>query len=61
MRTLGLSSLEERRLRDDLVALNILLRRRSSEGGTGLFSLGPSDGICVSGSRLCLGRFGLVI
>jgi len=37
--TLGLSSLEKRRLRSDLIVLCSLLRRRSGEGGADLFSL----------------------
>ncbi|KAK4816047.1 hypothetical protein QYF61_011055 [Mycteria americana] len=48
LRTLGLTSLQRRRLRDDLVALYSFLRRGSGEGGAELFSLGSSDRIIES-------------
>lgn len=38
LKILGLSSLEKRRLRDNLTAFCSFLRRRSTEGGAGLFS-----------------------
>jgi len=44
LRILGLSGLEKRRLRGDLIALSSFLRRGRGEGGAELFSLGPSEG-----------------
>ena len=52
LRTLGLSSLEKRRLRDDLTGLHSFLRRGSGEGGADLFSLGSSDRTHGNGSKL---------
>lgn len=46
LRTLGLSSVEKRRLRDDFMTPYSLLRRRSGMGGDELFSLVSSDGMC---------------
>jgi len=57
LRTLGLSSLERRRLRGDLIALCSFLRRGRGEGGAELFSLGSSGRTRGNGSKLCQGGF----
>ena len=61
LRSWGLSSLERRRLRGDLTALDSFLRRGSGEGGADLFSLASSDRMHGNSSMLCKGRFKLDI
>ncbi|KAK4818888.1 hypothetical protein QYF61_021405 [Mycteria americana] len=61
LRTLGLSRLERRRLRSDLIALYSFLRRGRGAGGAELFSLGSSDRTRRNGSKLRQGKFRLDI
>jgi len=53
--------LERRKLRDDLIALCIFLRRGHGEGGAELFYLGFRDRTWGNGSKLRQGRFQLDI
>jgi len=61
LRTLGLSGLEKRGPRADLIALYSPLRRGHGEGGAELFSLVSSDRTHGSSSKLHQGRFRLDI
>lgn len=60
-KTLGLSTLEKRRLRGDLSALCSLLRRGSGEGGAAFFSPGTDDRTCGNSTKLYEERFRLDI
>ncbi|GAB0179770.1 hypothetical protein GRJ2_000442300 [Grus japonensis] len=51
LRTVGLSSLEKRRLKGDLIALCSFLRRGSGEGGAELFSLVSSARVPGNGPK----------
>ena len=57
LRTLGVASLEKRRLRGHLTAPSSFLRRGSGEGGADIFSHGSSDRMLGNGSKLHQGRF----
>ncbi|KAK4832990.1 hypothetical protein QYF61_027014 [Mycteria americana] len=61
LRTLGLSSLQKRRLRGKFIALYSFLRRGSGEGGADVSSLVSSDRTYRNGSKLCQGRIRLEI
>ena len=51
LRTLGLSSLEKRKLRSNLIFLSHCLRRASGEGGDDLFSLVNNQRKCAMAHR----------
>lgn len=67
LRTLGLSNMEKRRLRGDLIALFNFLRRKSGEGGASLFfllknigGLGTTESCTKGGSDQILGKVSLM-
>jgi len=61
LRTLGFSSLENRKLRGNFITVYSFLKMEGGEGGAELFSLGSGDGMCGNGSKLHQERFRLDI
>lgn len=60
-RGLGFSSLEKRKLRDNLMVLHNCLRRGSRDGSVGFFSLVIDDRMWENGTKLHQGRISLDI
>jgi len=61
LRSLGLFSLEKRRLRAEPISVYTFLKRGSGGGGADLLSLVTSDRTWANGMKLCQGKFRLDI